>query len=261
MIVRPIALAASAAILCGSVAQAQGLSEPRVRTVPYEATGVVDLTVQRGFATLISLEPGEEILQVALGEAADWEVAAQGSTLFLKARPDAAPTNLLMVSQAEGEMRRYRIGLRLAGESASGVYELRFAYPQRTSQSETSALDFVLDGAAFAGPRNLDYAVQGEVALQPAEVSDNGRFTVLRFPGGQALPAIYAVAADGGEQLVNYDVRGEFVVLHLVSPELRLRRGDAVLCIYNLSFDPYGRAFASGAADAEVTRILKEARP
>ena len=32
-------------------------------------------------------------------------------------------------------------------------------------------------------------------------VSDNGRFTVLRFPGGQALPAIYAVAADGGEQL------------------------------------------------------------
>lgn len=75
------------------------------------------------------------------------------------------------------------------------------------------------------------------------------------------MPAIYAVAADGGEQLVNYDVRGEFVVLHLVSPELRLRRGDAVLCIYNLNFDPYGRAFASGAADAEVTRVLKEARP
>ena len=255
------ALMASTALLIAASAWAKDPPEPRVRVVPYAASTVADLPVKSGFAALISLAPEEEILQVALGEAADWEVSAQGSTLFLKPRADAASTNLLMVSQAGGELRRYRIRLSLAAPDDPGLYELRFIYPPPATDAKASALDAALNQAAFEGPRNLAYAVQGEVALQPAEVSDNGRFTALRFPGGQPLPAIYAVSADGREQLVNADVRGEFVILHLVAPQLRLRRGGAVLCIFNQSFDPSGRAFATGAATQAVERETEGPRP
>lgn len=104
--------------------------------------------------------------------------------------------------------------------------------------------------------------MQGASALQPSEVSDNGRFTVLRFPANQPLPALYQVDAAGTESLVPFDVRGEFVVVHAVVPQLRLRRGREVLCIYNEAFEPYGVNPGTGTAAADVERVDKEgARP
>ncbi|WP_200865131.1 TrbG/VirB9 family P-type conjugative transfer protein [Brevundimonas abyssalis] len=103
------------------------------------------------------------------------------------------------------------------------------------------------------GPRNLAYSVQGDPALQPSEVSDNGRFTVLRFPGGRPLPALFETDGER-ERLVPYDVRGEFVVIHGVVRGLRLRRGDAVLCIFNEAFDDRAGGPATGAASPRVQR-------
>src|SRR3546814_10695187 len=86
----------------------------------------------------------------------------------------------------------------------------------------------------------MNYKVQGSNDLQPSEVSDNGQFTVLRFPANREVPAIYLVRPDGSETLVPFDVRDEFVVVHLVARQLRLRRGGEVLCIYNQAPEPYG---------------------
>ena len=104
------------------------------------------------------------------------------------------------------------------------------------------------------GPRNLAYSVQGDAALQPSEVSDNGRFTVLRFPGGQAIPALFETDGET-ERLVPYDVRGEFVVIHGVARSLRLRRGQAVLCLFNEAFDDRAGATGTGTASSHVDRL------
>ena len=57
-----------------------------------------------------------------------------------------------------------------------------------------------------------------------------------------------------------FDVRGEFVVIHGVVRELRLRRGRAVLCIYNEAFEPYGVNPATGTAASDVERTDRGAR-
>ncbi|MDO9247851.1 MAG: TrbG/VirB9 family P-type conjugative transfer protein, partial [Phenylobacterium sp.] len=143
---------------------------------------------------------------------------------------------------------------------------LRFRYPQDEKAAAASALtaqaaalerrivELKLDRAVVEGRRNLNYGVQGATALQPSEVSDNGRFTVMRFPANQQVPAIYQVESSGTESLIPFDVRGEFVVVHAVVRQLRLRRGRDVLCIYNQAFEPYGVNPGTGTAAPDVQR-------
>src|SRR3546814_15496061 len=69
------------------------------------------------------------------------------------------------------------------------------------------------------GTRNLNYKVQGASALQPSEVSDNGQFTVMRFPNQREIPAIFTVNPDGSEATASFDVRDQFVVIHGVYKE------------------------------------------
>jgi type IV secretion system protein VirB9 len=119
-------------------------------------------------------------------------------------------------------------------------------------------LQLKLDRGVLDGARNLAYQVQGATAIAPSEVSDNGRFTVLRFPGQQAVPAIYTVTPDGSESLVSFDVRGEFVVIHQTAAQFRLRRGRDVLCIFNEAYRPHGSPTGTQTSAPDVDRTLKD---
>ena len=52
-----------------------------------------------------------------------------------------------------------------------------------------------------------------------------------------------------------------FVVIHGVVGGLRLRHGDAVLCIFNEAFDPRGAATGTGTASPVVDRTVTGDRP
>ena len=120
-------------------------------------------------------------------------------------------------------------------------------------------LELKLDRAVVEGRRNLAYAVQGASALQPSESPTTAASPSCGSPANQPLPALYQVEADGTESLVPFDVRGEFVVVHAVVAQLRLRRGREVLCIYNEAFEPYGTNPATGTAASDVERTDKGA--
>jgi type IV secretion system protein VirB9 len=79
-------------------------------------------------------------------------------------------------------------------------------------------------------------------------------FTILRFPAGQVVPAVYQVTPDGTESLVPFDVRGEFVVVHGTAGQFRLRWGRDVLCIYNDAPNPYGVDLGTHTASPNVDR-------
>ena len=125
---------------------------------------------------------------------------------------------------------------------------LEFCADMRAKRETGNAPD---SGAYY---RNLDYALQGPASLAPSEATDNGRFTVLRFPGGQALPVVHLVEADGQERLAAYDVRGEFIVIHAVAGQIRLRRGREVVCIWNLAYVPTHGGAPSRTASPDVRR-------
>ena len=255
-----------------------GPSDPRIKVVDYDPWAVVRITGVFRTATQILFGPDEAIQHVAVGDTTGWDVAAEGNILFVKPKAPRAPTNLLVTTSRPGGSRHYTFELATrAGSSARGtadtVFGLRFRYPADETAKAVAAvtaeqaalerrvLELKLDRAVVEGRRNLAYAVQGATALQPSEVSDNGRFTVLRFPANQAVPALYQIEAGGTESLVPFDVRGEFVVVHVVARELRLRRGREVLCIYNEAFDPYGSRPGTGTAAEDVERTDRGERP
>lgn len=235
----------------------------RIREIAY-APGAV-YPVESGFrtATQIVFSPEETIRHAAIGDSLAWEVAAEGSVLFLKPRERHGPTNLLVVTERQDGLRHYVFDL--TARDRGGIFQLRFLYPDDERIRSETALSAVAAAAAdhllrlelaqgaVEGPRNLAYSVQGDPALQPSEITDNGRFTVLRFPGGQPIPAIFEVEGQT-ERLVPYDVRGEFVVLHGVMRGLRLRRGPSVLCVFNDAFDDRAAATGTGTASRLVER-------
>jgi type IV secretion system protein VirB9 len=253
-----------------------GAADPRIKTIDYDPLQVVRLVGAFRTATQILFADGETIQHVALGDTTGWEVVAERSILFAKPTAVRAPTNLIVTTAtATGVIRNYTFELATRGgptgrASPNTFFVVRFRYPvdekaqlSKVLSADAQALerrivDLKLERGVLEGPRNLAWALQGSAAIAPSEVSDNGRFTVLRFPGAQPVPAAYAVTPDGQESLVPFDVRGEFLVLHQVGAQFRLRRGREVLCLLNRAFRPQAGALATGTAAPDVDRTQTE---
>ncbi|OYX32648.1 MAG: hypothetical protein B7Z01_10830 [Brevundimonas subvibrioides] len=257
-----------AALALATPIAAQAPLDPRIRELTYDPAAVYQIAGAFRTATQIVFSPEETIRHAAIGDSVAWEVAAEGSVLFLKPRERHQATNLLVVTEREGAVRHYAFELlaREAGDRTAIAYQVRFRYPADEQAQAARALalqaeaveqrliGLELERGVVEGTRNLAWSAQGDAALQPSEVSDNGRFTVLRFPGVQALPAVFEVGEDGSERLIPYDVRGEFVVIHGVTRGLRLRRGQSVLCLFNDAYDRRGVGVGTGTASPVVDR-------
>lgn len=249
--------------------------DPRIREVIYDDGEVYRIIGAFRAATQIVFAPQERIEHVALGDTISWEVAPAENTLFLKPREAAGSTNLIVMTRSQAGLRTYTFALRQGGatrseRSGSSFYKVLFRYPQdeqaqrarfearaalqAAAEAQRSAVKSALDVAVLEGPRNLKYEVQGASALQPSEISDNGQFTTLRFPGQRELPAFFAVGPDGRETIVSFDVRDDFVVIHGTYAQLRLRRGKALLCVYNNAPSIYGRDPKTNTASSLVER-------
>ena len=247
--------------------------DPRVRTVAYHPMIPVRIVTSPTSSTQIILAPEEEITHVALGDPDRdaWLALPVGNLLFVKPLVIRFVTNAQIVTRRpDGRRRSYQLVLVPTPPGTDGwdaaMFAVSFTYPQdaadaaaaeraRTQALNTErAVQARLAGSWAEGPRNWRYVAQGSTALEPSEVSDNGRFTVLRFPGVQPLPAVFEVGEDGAERLIPYDVRGEFVVIHGVTRGLRLRRGQSVLCLFNDAYDARGVAVGTGTASPTVDR-------
>ena len=250
-------------------------ADARIREVNYTDGNVIQIRSAFRTATQIEFAPGEVIKFVAMGDTVSWEVAPADNSLFVKPRERAGSTNLIVVTDFQGTKRNYTFELSaVAGARAPGTFfKVRLRYPEyealqaRLAQqraqltaalaAQTGAIKSALDIGVLEGKRNLNYKVQGSTALQPSEVSDNGQFTVLRFPNQREIPAIFTVNPDGSEATASFDVRDEFVVVHGVYKEMRLRRGKVVLCIYNESPNFYGRDSKTDTASEVVERTTE----
>ena len=185
-------------------------------------------------------------------------------------------TNLIVVTEFQGTKRNYTFELTaVANARAPGTFfKVRLRYPEYEAQqraiatqeaqlhaalaAQNGAIKVALDLGVLEGKRNLNYKVEGASALQPSEVSDNGQFTVIRFPNQREIPAIFTVNPDGSEATAQFDVRDEFVVVHGIYKEMRLRRGKVVLCIYNESPSFYGRDPKTDTASEVVERTTEK---
>lgn len=227
-----------AAILCCTVCATA--ADRRIRTVEYSDSKVVRLSGCLNFQTMVRFGKGEQIENVGLGDAAQWQVAPnrRADLLFVKPLSGGAFSNMTVVT----DRHTYNFELKSApaGVCKRGgmVYELHFFYndpapPQAAAPAPPPDPESLLP---LPEKRNAAYTYSGDKDLVPLRAFDDGKSTYLKWADGVPVPAIYAVAADHTETIVNYASRGDYIVIEQVAGAFSLRRGELSATLYNDAF-------------------------
>ena len=257
----------------------------RIQYVNYNAGDVVVIRAVAGIGLRLVFAPNETILDVASGFTQGWEFSDRRNILYIKAKsikgdenqPAMAPesgkwdTNLMVTTN----LRLYDLDLHLLpGSNNSGKapshqrlsYRIEFKYPVE-EQAAAKALADKRQAQAKLNvqpePRNMNYSMQiGDDSenIAPTMAFDDGRFTYLKFPSNRDFPSAFLVAPDKTEVLVNSHVDPavpDTLVIQRVAKEIVLRLNQAVVGIYNDSFDADGVAADQGTTIPGVKRVLK----
>ncbi|MBS0174293.1 MAG: P-type conjugative transfer protein VirB9 [Nitrospira sp.] len=237
-----------------------GHEDSRIKTVAYDPNDVVKLVGRYGFSTIIEFADGETINDVALGDTLAWEVAPSKSNLFVKPREPHAATNMTVIT----DRHIYQFLLQAAphrNAPAHAFFAVKFIYPADESAKKLATTDAARARQALDGslpkPSNYNYWACGAAQLRPTEAFDDGRFTYLRFPGAQEVPAVFVINSDNTESLANGQMRGDLYVVYTTARKFVLRKGNAVACLENRSFNWYGVGTPNGTTSPKVERTIK----
>ncbi|HDR9173002.1 TPA: TrbG/VirB9 family P-type conjugative transfer protein [Burkholderia vietnamiensis] len=243
--------------------------DSRVRQVIYRADDVVRVEAQRGFATHIALDPHEHILVVAPGDRDGWQVVANKDDhdVYLKPQLTAHDSNL----EIRTDHRSYSFDLVVLPLKARFgndrvMYRVSFVYPDDLAKQARAESDVDLVAKRLAQPaavRNARYSMQvmpNADDIAPTAAWDDGRFTYLRIPNNRRMPAIFRVADDGTESVVDKHVDGDTIVVHEVAKRFVLRLAKEVVGIWNDAYDMDGVPPRDGTTVNGVKRILRSRR-
>jgi type IV secretion system protein VirB9 len=241
MIKRPRLLLSAAALL--SAASTVAHSDPRMHKLAYNPDRVVRLDGCYGFQTMVAFAPDERIENVGLGEASQWLVTPNKRANMLFVKPASRNSHSNMTVATDRRLYAFELVARDSDSCRRGVvaYSLRFTYPAEpappTPPPAPPTPPAAAEPAASPVPppeqRNAAYTFTGARDNVPIRIFDNGRATFFRWSEGATTPAVYAVAADKSETLVNFVSKGDYLVADQVAPAFVLRRGDAVAVLYN----------------------------
>jgi len=192
-----------------------------------------------GRVTDIALQEGEELAgsgPVAAGDTVRWiigdTVSGAGKTkrihlLIKPTRPDLV-TNLVVNT----DRRTYHLELR--AQPATYMAALSWTYPQdalialQVASTEAHKVEPVatgLDAAAL----DFRYRIEGDKApWRPLRAFDDGHQTFIEFPDGIAtgdMPPIFVTGQGGSTELVNYRVKGRYMIVDRLFDAAQLRLG------------------------------------
>ncbi len=260
MIAKLFALAL-ASLMITSTAAAQNAPlipsdvSPNIRYVDYNPDAVVRLTGYTGYQMILEFEGGEKIETVGIGDSSGWQVTPNGAATVMFLKPVGLPrtTNMSIVTN----LRRYNLELVAhSGAKVSSrqiIYAVRFRYPQKVAEAVQAAAAPLITTPPEEW--NRAYSYDGAKGNVPEQVFDDGKATYFRFATGTSTPAIFSITPDAGESIVNFAVRGPYIVVEQLAPQFVLRQGKDVTFIFN---DAY--ASPTPGADAPKQRSKPKKR-
>ncbi|PLZ01769.1 P-type conjugative transfer protein VirB9 [Burkholderia sp. WAC0059] len=263
------ALALTLAAVCGGARayDVPGWSgDSRVRQVVYRPDEVVHVVAQRGFATHIALDPAEHILVVAPGDRDGWQVVANRDEhdVYLKPQLAAHDTNLeIRTDRHSYSFDLVVLPLKARFGNNDEMYRITFVYPDETAAKTKAADDAAVVRERLDQPpvvRNADYSMQvmpHSEDIAPTAAWDDGRFTYIRIPNNRRIPAIFRVADDNSESVVDRHMEADVIVVHEVARRFVLRLGDEVVGVWNDAFDVDGVPPSDGTTVGGVKRVLR----
>lgn len=210
-----------------------------VQVYPFSEGALYQLYAAPGQVTDIALEPGEQLAgtgPVAAGDTVRWIIgdtesgAGPSKRIHILIKPARADlvTNLVINT----DRRTYHLEMR----SAERTYmaSVSWSYPQ----DQLIALRRQAAGAQAAQPvtsgvdvdaLNFRYRLEGDTPpWRPLRAFDDGRQVFIEFPAGIGqgeMPPLWVIGATGGAELVNYRVRGRYMVVDRLFGAAELRLG------------------------------------
>jgi len=202
----------------GQVHPQPGPGDPRLQTVNYDPGQIVQLEGAPGYQLMVELSPDEQVLNVAVGDPAAWQVSVShsGDHLFIKPTQAGAATNMTVVTS----VRVYNFELYpLPGPGPDMAYNVRFRYPARVKQSsEPAYVDVSLLKRAMSR-----YRITGDRSIRPDSISDDGTHTYISWSRDKPIPAVYSINDGGEETLVSGWMRDDVYVIDAVVTRLVFR--------------------------------------
>lgn len=259
------------------------VKDTRVQTIAYSDDDVISIHNLIGTTTQILFGEGETISKdkVIVGFKDGWSVEIRDNTLFIKAIATKSvaeegksavvvdpivkewDTNMNVVT----DRHVYQFDLTVHdGKTRQTAYLVKIVYPEdeakKARQQEMIAAEKP-DLTKTVQPTNLKYSYKvGNKSsdIKPVTVYDDGEFTYFQFAGNAPIPAIFSVDQTKHEAIVNSHIDPKVpgtIVVHQISREFALRQGDAVVGVYNDTYNS-GIENRSGSTVEGAKRTMKD---
>jgi type IV secretion system protein VirB9 len=233
--------------------------DSRLKLIPFEPHRVIELTGFVGYHVNLQFADDEHFVSLGAGDTAAIDVGSAGNHLLLKPRMAITGTNLTVMTNRHTYYFEYR-ALARRPHVDEATYAIEFTYPRPilaevASGASAESLEARLDKAPAI--RNTDYWYCGSRSLQPLSAADDGIQLRVTFGAGSRLPAIYELAPDGTESLVNVHLEQDTVFVHHLASRFILRRGTEVGCIVNRRAVADTRRPVGGTVDDSTIRSIR----
>lgn len=213
----------------------------------YDAKNTYTILSRPLSITDIQLHSDEEVVALAMGDTAQWVVSQAPGHVFIKPMFPGLVTNATLVTSK----RTYQLTLRSSPEDGKFYAQVWWDHPDlivlqaQQRQVRRNALDAanmaeesrlaatVVTPGVTIEKLNFDYAVEGDADFKPKQVFDDGKFTWLRLPNTQEMPALFLIAKDGQHELLNFTLRDQYMVIHRLVDKLLLKLGEEEITIEN----------------------------
>lgn len=234
-----------------SVSSAYAVSEsrplpvdPRLRIVTYDPLDVVKFTGHYEYQSSIVFEDGETINTISMGNTNTWQIVPSGNRIFLKPIELEATTNMTVITNRRiyhFELHARDVDPEKGINDEQLVFVMEFRYPEnKTASASTSGPVTFYGQESSVEPDlsepdkyNFNYTISGSDVIAPIRIFDDGEFTYMQFPKSNEVPAVFHVLSDGTESIVNYRIRGRYLVVERVTSQFTLRSGEEVACVFN----------------------------
>ncbi|MDO3507267.1 P-type conjugative transfer protein TrbG [Ralstonia pseudosolanacearum] len=214
-----------------------------IQVWPFTDGALYQIYTAPGRVTVISLQPGEELMTVAAGDTVRWIVGDTSSgtsdalrvSVLVKPIRSGLKTNLVITTSR----RTYLI--ELTSTERAWMASVSWEYPkdrmlalQRQAQAAQATAS--VDSGLSLEKIRFRYAISGSTPpWKPLRAFDDGEKVYIQFPSGIAqgeLPPLFVIGGQGDGQLVNYRFRSPYYIVDRLfgAAELRLGgdKGDVV---------------------------------
>jgi type IV secretion system protein VirB9 len=219
-----------------------------IQLYPYSPGALYRLYAAPEQVSDIALQPGEKLIAVSAGDTVRWVVGdttsgtGENEQVHILVKPVAADlkTNLVIAT----DRRAYHLEL----ESTEHTYmaAVSWHYPhdqlialQRKNEDARRASGQVIDSGLSLDRLRFRYEITGDnPPWRPVRAFDDTRKVYIEFPRGidqGEAPPLFIVGPDGGTQLVNYRVRGNYYIVDRLFAAAELRLGESPQQVVRIS--------------------------